>query len=84
MTGGHGHVVPRKDGARARCGGPGICSVCNEEFARLHAGTVSPPSDEVMDATIALEIASKPIGFVQGSFVGSAAPVFGGPKERLY
>lgn len=25
---GHGHVNPRADGVLARCGGPGICTVC--------------------------------------------------------
>lgn len=28
---GHGHVNPRPDGVRARCGGPGICPVCSKE-----------------------------------------------------
>lgn len=32
---GHGHVVPRPDGAKARCGGPGICPECSMEQARL-------------------------------------------------
>lgn len=32
MTGGHGHVVPRADGMKARCGGPGICSECAAEL----------------------------------------------------
>lgn len=32
---GHGHVVPRPDGARARCGGPGICGVCRDEAREL-------------------------------------------------
>jgi hypothetical protein len=25
---GHGHVYPRPDGVKARCGGPGICAAC--------------------------------------------------------
>lgn len=29
----HGHVTPRADGAKARCGGPAICSVCAREQA---------------------------------------------------
>jgi hypothetical protein len=28
---GHGHVRPRADGARSKCGGPGACSTCNRE-----------------------------------------------------
>ena len=31
---GHGHVYPRPDGARARCGGPSICLVCSRDKAR--------------------------------------------------
>lgn len=27
----HGWVTPRADGARARCGGPGVCATCNTE-----------------------------------------------------
>lgn len=30
---GHGHVFPREDGAKARCGGPGICDECNADLA---------------------------------------------------
>ena len=43
MTGGHGHVVPRADGAKARCGGPGLCSACSREAALLRGETVSMP-----------------------------------------
>lgn len=31
---GHGHVYPRADGIRARCGGPGICPMCSIDQAR--------------------------------------------------
>lgn len=31
---GHGHIVPRADGAKARCGGPGICTECTVEQVR--------------------------------------------------
>lgn len=30
---GHGHVWPRPDGVKARCGGPAICSQCSREAA---------------------------------------------------
>lgn len=33
---GHGHVFPRPDGVRARCGGPGICTVCTTDAAWQH------------------------------------------------
>lgn len=34
---GHGHVRPRPDGVKARCGGPGICNECSREAARGEA-----------------------------------------------
>lgn len=34
---GHGHVRPRPDGVRARCGGPGVCQECSKERAALDA-----------------------------------------------
>ena len=34
MNTGHGHVHPRSDGVKARCGGPGMCSECSMEAAR--------------------------------------------------
>ena len=34
---GHGHVYPRLDGVRARCGGPAICAKCALDAARKRA-----------------------------------------------
>ncbi len=31
---GHGHVIPRPDGVKVRCGGPAMCPVCAGELAR--------------------------------------------------
>lgn len=31
---GHGHVYPRPDGSRARCGGPRLCAVCRADADR--------------------------------------------------
>lgn len=31
---GHGHVFPRPDGVKARCGGPLTCAECAADFAR--------------------------------------------------
>lgn len=39
MTGSHGHVTPRPDGQRARCGGPRICQKCALESANKTAAT---------------------------------------------
>lgn len=44
MTGGHGHVVPRPDGAKARCGGLALCSTCAKELAAQQ--TVTAPTPE--------------------------------------
>lgn len=35
MDGGHGHVRPRPDGAKAKCGGPRMCCECAAELAAL-------------------------------------------------
>jgi hypothetical protein len=40
---GHGHVVPRADGALARCGGPAICRICAEELRGLQASARRAP-----------------------------------------
>lgn len=34
---GHGHVYPRPDGNRMRCGGPRVCPDCARDFAALEA-----------------------------------------------
>lgn len=34
---GHGHVWPRPDGLKARCGGHTLCRECRRDFALLHA-----------------------------------------------
>jgi hypothetical protein len=34
---GHGHVYPRPDGARARCGGTQLCRQCQADAARKDA-----------------------------------------------
>jgi hypothetical protein len=38
---GHGHVFPRPDGVRARCGGPALCPACARDLARknIEAGS---------------------------------------------
>ena len=30
---GHGHVFPREDGVKVRCGGPAICEDCARDYA---------------------------------------------------
>jgi hypothetical protein len=62
MNGGHGHVVPRQDGAKARCGGPAICHECALEFARLHyrkGDTSLPAPEQVVQGITPLEKARR-------------------------
>jgi hypothetical protein len=40
---GHGHVRPRPDGVKARCGGPALCSECAREQA-----TVPPTNEQLL------------------------------------
>lgn len=40
---GHGHVVPRDDGIKARCGGPGLCKQCALEQIAITAVTTEAP-----------------------------------------
>lgn len=57
---GHGHVVPNADGSLARCGGPGICSECALEQARLVGQGVfgqRPPKPGTAPATWDLVLA---------------------------
>lgn len=49
---GHGHVRPRLDGARMRCGGPRLCKVCQAEL------TVTPnPWDLARELVALVEVA---------------------------
>ncbi len=44
---GHGHVTPRSDGFRARCGGPGLCEVCSREASVAYPLRPTPTSAPV-------------------------------------
>ena len=46
MNGGHGHVTPRPDGQKARCGGPKICRVCAIELAAQGGSTEQNKADQ--------------------------------------
>lgn len=43
---GHGHVVPRPDGVKARCGGPGLCAVCSDEERRQRFASTALETSE--------------------------------------
>ena len=38
---GHGHVWTRPDGVKARCGGPGMCSVCSADKEHVEQANAS-------------------------------------------
>lgn len=38
---GHGHVIPRADGKRARCGGPALCAKCRAEQTAVDAAAAA-------------------------------------------
>lgn len=39
---GHGWVIARDDGMKARCGGPGLCAECNRDQQSLLASKIDP------------------------------------------
>ncbi len=46
---GHGHVWPRPDGVKARCGGPALCSLCiidKMKFGEVPAAPRATPASE--------------------------------------
>lgn len=44
----HGHVVPRTDKIKVRCGGPALCPVCRLEKAELtYQQTLDKLSNEI-------------------------------------
>jgi hypothetical protein len=52
---GHGHVHPRPDGMKARCGGPGLCSECSKDFAREHLQPPDPRDAKIAELWVTLE-----------------------------
>lgn len=47
---GHGHVRPRPDGVKMRCGGPNICTKCAAEWLNAPRTVASPPLAPVAPA----------------------------------
>ncbi|MBI8731142.1 hypothetical protein JEZ77_01540 [Pseudomonas aeruginosa] len=43
---GHGHVFPRADGVKMRCGGPGLCSECTADASRARAALAQPSQSQ--------------------------------------
>lgn len=51
MIGGHGWVIPRADGAKARCGGPMICSQCARELVQKDASDTTKAMLQLAEVT---------------------------------
>ncbi len=43
---GHGHVYPRADGIKARCGGPALCAFCKIDLAAKSSSASTAPHQE--------------------------------------
>lgn len=61
---GHGHVFPRLDGVRARCGGPGFCAECSHDLARKNNGEPREPLAS-KDVVQRLRLGDEPVGCEQ-------------------
>lgn len=82
---GHGHVVPRPDGVRARCGGPALCRVCQAERAALEsAPQASKPTQVESDAIRQARHESYSEGYAAGkAFAAAPLPVPPSPFDKL-
>lgn len=49
---GHGHVLPRADGVKMRCGGPGLCSECTADASRARAALAQPSPAQAEKAEV--------------------------------
>ncbi|MCW3734882.1 hypothetical protein K6Y81_05905 [Burkholderia cenocepacia] len=47
---GHGHVFPRPDGRKAKCGGPVVCAVCAVDLVKQKAGTARMTKPRILRA----------------------------------
>ncbi|NPW30301.1 hypothetical protein HPR93_20520 [Pseudomonas aeruginosa] len=46
---GHGHVFPRADGVKMRCGGPGLCPECSADASRARTALAQPSPASDLD-----------------------------------
>lgn len=92
---GHGHVFPRPDGVKARCGGPAFCKVCASDLATQRAGygpqpdgsPPAPPPPRAMRPTEHLRFLVRSHDNGDGTSIRERvlqqqwAPVYGGQCE---
>lgn len=70
---GHGHVNPRPDGMKARCGGPGVCKVCSAEKSQATAPPVAVGSVDIATLDAALDGWVPPSGVLYRKIVAWGA-----------
>ncbi|MEA8655801.1 hypothetical protein PZS84_32205, partial [Pseudomonas aeruginosa] len=49
---GHGHVFPRADGVKMRCGGPGLSPECSADASRARAALAQPSPAQAEKAEV--------------------------------
>ncbi|HFQ6219692.1 TPA: hypothetical protein ACHSDZ_004056 [Pseudomonas aeruginosa] len=54
---GHGHVFPRADGVKMRCGGPALCSECAADAYRARATLAQPSPAQELERPEVAEVA---------------------------
>ena len=63
---GHGHVRPRPDGVKARCGGPAMCRACQQELAGMPASADERYLRRLLAARVAMPHTYMDDGEAQG------------------
>lgn len=60
---GHGHVFPRADGVKFRCGGPRMCGLCAADLAEKERAAAKPTlgTDEITDIKEAMDRRAKAV-----------------------
>lgn len=71
---GHGHVYPRPDGHRMRCGNTLICPLCQADQARKDAGAQAPDTTQYEVIPMVLDNGQPPANVPT---VGTRIPVYG-------
>ena len=56
---GHGWVYRLPGGAKARCGGPGLCHECSADLERFAASASPKPANELFETGLEAELQSQ-------------------------
>ena len=80
---GHGHVWERPDGVKMRCGGPGICAVCSQDYVVYHAApapSAEPPAPSADDGLC--DTCGQPDRFKHERTTPAAQPAEASPADK--